>query len=972
MIDTSLKHYRIVEKIGEGGMGIVYRALDTHLDRTVAIKVLRPEAVGDAERKWRFVREAKAASALNHPHIVTIHDIDSDGGVDFLVMEYLEGTPLDQLIPRGGGLPVSQVIDIARQIASALGAAHSAGIVHRDVKPGNVMVGKNGRVKVLDFGLAKLVETSPAGDGVTSDSTATAGSAYLRTRQGVILGTIAYMSPEQAQGNPVDARSDVFSLGCVLYEMLTGQRPFQGDSHLLTLTAILRDDPPSVKTVRPDVPAALQSVLTRSLAKAPADRYPTANEMEAALGDLAPAPPLFSATVASAGPGTGIRRRALFWPAVLVLVAAAGAGAWFFIRQSRIRRARSEGLPEIGRLVERGRPAGAFLLARQVEAYAPNEVVTLRRDSWPAESIRTDPPGAEVLIQDYLGGDTTWHPVGRSPIENVRLPVSYFRWKIEKPGYESVELAAHVPSSPVRLDRIGTVPSGMVRVPGGSFTLRSLSPVALDDYWIDRYEVTNRQYKAFVVAGGYTKRDFWKQPFVRAGRQVPWDEAAAEFRDATGRPGPASWELGSFLEGREDYPVEGVSWYEAAAYAEFAGKSLPTVYHWYHAAGLGNFSQILLLSNFNGKSAATAGTHKGLSPFGTYDMAGNVKEWCWNETSGRRYLLGGSWSDVSYMFMEADAQDAFRRLPGYGFRCVRYTAPLPETLAAPIAAVSRDYNKETPVSDDVFRLYRSFYSYDKTPLEPRSEKSEGSTADESPYWRREKVSFTAAYGNERVPAFLFIPKNARPPYQTVLYFPSSLAVNTHSSADLNMRNLDFVIRSGRAVFFPVYKGTYERQVKDARLGSNQWRDLVIQQSKDVRRAVDYLETRPDLDISHLTFYGVSLGAIDGITFVALEDRVKAAIFSAGGFRMDRVPPEVEPLNFTPRIHVPVLLITGRFDFSAPYETAQVPMFRLLGTPEKEKRHLVHDGGHIPTEMQPIIKEILDWLDKYQGPVAQPG
>lgn len=198
------------------------------------------------------------------------------------------------------------------------------------------------------------------------------------------------------------------------------------------------------------------------------------------------------------------------------------------------------------------------------------------------------------------------------------------------------------------------------------------------------------------------------------------------------------------------------------------------------------------------------------------------------------------------------------------------------------------------------------------------------------HWRREKVSLLAAYGNERIPVFLFLPKNARPPYQTVVFFPNSQARIARSSADMDMRLLDYVIRSGRAI--------------------------------------DWLETRPDIDRSRLAFLGVSLGAIDGITLVAVEDRFKSAVFEAGGYRLERAPPEVEPANFAPRIRIPVLLITGRLDFQHPYETAQLPFFRALGTPEKDKRHVVLESGHIPPQIQPVIREILDWLDRTLGPV----
>ncbi len=957
MIGTSLSHYRILEKIGEGGMGVVYRALDTRLDRAVAIKLLRPDTVGDPERKWRFVREAKAASALNHPHIVTIHDIDSDGGVDFIVMEYVEGTPLDRII-RKEGLQVQEAIDYGDQISSALGAAHAAGIVHRDVKPANVIVGRGARVKVLDFGLAKLVERDAGGLLVTSDSTATAASLVERTRQGAILGTVAYMSPEQADGRPVDARSDVFSLGAVLYEMLAGRRPFEGDSHLQTLTAILRDSPPPIRSVRPDVPVKLERIVSRCLEKRPEDRFPSAGEVEEELAELkrAGAASIARGRSPLASPGFLI-------PVLSLVLLAGGVAAWRVVRASRLQRVRDVTLPEISRLVDQEKFGAAIRLARQAERDVPEDVARLRRENWSAFPIATEPPGAEVSFKPYLDVSLDWIPAGKTPLE-IRLPFAYYRLKITMKGFQTVEATTQPAGLTLRLDPKSAVPAGMVRVPGGPFNLRSLSAVTLDDFWLDKHEVTNRQFKEFVDAGGYIKSQYWKQPFIRGGREIPFEEAVGRFRDVTGRPGPATWELGSFPEGRENLPVDGVSWYEAAAYAEYAGKSLPTVYHWYKAAGIGIFSEILRLSNFSGKGPAPAGTYQGLSPFGNYDMAGNVKEWCWNETDRRRYILGGASTEPNYMFREPDAQDPFDRSAGYGFRCVRYASPPSDALLASIPAMTRDYNKEQPVADDVFRTYKSLYAYDRTPLDARIEVAE----EDFPYWRRQKVSFLAAYGNERVPAFLFLPKNARPPYQTVVYFPSTQAVNTRSSADMDMQDVDFVIRSGRALCYPVYKDTYERHVERAASGPNFYRDRVIEWSRDLGRTLDFLETRPDVDRNRLAFYGQSLGAIDGVNLVAVEDRFKTAVFISGGFRLVRSPPEIEPINFAPRVRIPVLLVTGRYDFAHPYETAQLPMFRLLGTPEKDKRHSVFESGHVLPRTPALIKEILDWLDKYLGPV----
>jgi serine/threonine protein kinase len=220
MIGTRLSHYTISARLGEGGMGVVYRAVDSRLNRTIALKVIASDAVADPDRKRRFIREARAASALNHPNIVTIHEIDEVDGVDFLVMELVDGQTLERLIP-DGGLPVTQALDYAIAIAAALNAAHGAGIVHRDIKPANVMVADSGQIKVLDFGIAKLLDRiAEEGDQTTTGTVA--------TQAGVTIGTLRYMSPEQAQGQPVDARSDVFSLGAVLYEMLAGRPAFAG------------------------------------------------------------------------------------------------------------------------------------------------------------------------------------------------------------------------------------------------------------------------------------------------------------------------------------------------------------------------------------------------------------------------------------------------------------------------------------------------------------------------------------------------------------------------------------------------------------------------------------------------------------------------------------------------------------------------------------------------------------------------
>jgi Flp pilus assembly protein TadD/TolB-like protein/predicted Ser/Thr protein kinase len=279
MIDRELGHYRIEAQLGEGGMGVVYRARDTHLDRPVAIKVLTAEAMSDPDRKRRFVQEARTASALNHPNIIHIYDIGHCDGIDFIAMEFVQGKTLDQI--GRDGLPLIDALRYACQIAGALARAHEAGIVHRDIKPANIMVTPEGLVKVLDFGLAKLAEPV----GKTGDAAVTR-TVNLRTEPGVIFGTAQYMSPEQAEGKPIDARSDIFSFGTVLYEMITGRRPFQGESKLGILSAVLSKDPVPVREIRKGINPDLARIVTRCLQKDPDRRYQKMSDVKAALEEV--------------------------------------------------------------------------------------------------------------------------------------------------------------------------------------------------------------------------------------------------------------------------------------------------------------------------------------------------------------------------------------------------------------------------------------------------------------------------------------------------------------------------------------------------------------------------------------------------------------------------------------------------------------------------------------------------------------
>jgi len=969
--------FRIVRFIAGGGMGEVYEAEDQELRERVAIKTIRPEILAQPDSLTRFKREVSLARQVTHPNVCRIFDLfrhKPDGSsvreeTVFISMELLDGETLGARLKDGGRMSVDEALPLVRQMASALAAAHAVGIMHRDFKPGNVvLVGAQGqcRAVVTDFGLAL-------------QSLALDQGASLSTLHGV-LGTPAYMSPEQIEGRPATIASDIYALGLVIYEMVTGARPFQGDTPISAAMKRLSETPIPPRQFQPELSPLWESVIVRCLERDPEKRFASAAEVAGALAvDHSEESPTISAALFRQS-----KRPSVAIPVLLILLTLGSLSAWWLQRSSRAHWAREQAVPQIAQLIEREEFGKAYALAVQAERYIPNDPMLAK--FWPAMSwsgsIKTTPAGVSVFRKNYNAAGDTWELVGRSPIEKRRFPLVDTQWKFELKGFATVERATFPDDDlMVTMDEEAKVPTGMVHVrfptsaslqnaPVTLFGLpgfEGLPAVPLGDYWTDRYEVTNGQFKQFLDQGGYGKKEYWKQEFRKDGRLLSWAEAMALFRDTTGRPGPATWVQGEYPQGQENFPVTGVSWYEAAAYAEFAGKMLPTIYHWTAAASPENAPSIIPASNFGRQGPARVGKYGGMSWSGAYDMAGNVKEWSWNEaSSGKRYIMGGAWDEPTYLFNEPDARSPFDRFANFGFRCAKYVSTGAAANAAdPVTLQTRDFSREKPVSESLFHVYKSLYSYDKTPLHAVVESTE-QAAD----WKKEKITFAAAYGNERVIAYLFLPRKASPPFQTVVYFPGASALRGRSSANApQLDNFDFIIKSGRAVMFPVYKGTYERgdDYKGYHRATSSYRDHVIAWSKDLGRTIDYLETRSDIDSSKLAYEGVSLGGAMGSLLPAVEDRIRALVLIVPGFFLTKCSPEVDQLNFAPRVKVPVLMLNGRFDFIFPVSSSQEPMFQMLGTPKEHKRRVVYETGHdIPQNEQ--IKETLDWLDRYLGPV----
>jgi tRNA A-37 threonylcarbamoyl transferase component Bud32 len=567
---TFAEKYKIIKVLGQGGMGVVYKAEDTKLNRSVALKFLPPELIQNEDARERFALEARAAAGLSHPNICTIHEIDEQERKSFISMEYVEGQSLKERIDRGS-LRTEEVLNITIQVAEGLEEAHKKGIIHRDIKSANIMVTEKGQAKVMDFGLAKVKGTT------------------LLTREGTTLGTVAYMSPEQTKDLEINHRSDIWSLGVVMYEMLSGQLPFQGDREASILYSVVHEEPKPLKHMKRDLPPELHQIINRALKKNPESRYSSAADM---LKDLRKYQDVLRAEELGAFNLQillrRIRKPKIAIPAIAVVLVITLIAVWFFNRQANIRRAREEALPEIERLIETNWRdfTDAYKLAEEAEKYIPNDpkLGELFLKCSLNINVTTEPPGAGVYMKEYDSPDSEWEFLGVSPIESIRLPIGIFRWKMEKEGYETV-LAAFstwdvnivgenlmIPNNLVRvLDEKGSIPPDMVRVQGAQTPLGKLN-----DFYIDRYEVTNKQYKEFINSGGYRNKEYWEHEFIKDGRILSWEEAMAEFVDQTERPGPSTWQAGYYPEGQDEYPVSGISWYEAAAYAKFVGKSLPT------------------------------------------------------------------------------------------------------------------------------------------------------------------------------------------------------------------------------------------------------------------------------------------------------------------------------------------------------------------------------------------------------------
>jgi serine/threonine protein kinase/formylglycine-generating enzyme required for sulfatase activity len=965
----------------------------------------------------RLQREARAAATLDHPHICAVYEVGEADGRPFIAMQYVEGQPLDERVRRGP-ITVDETLSIAMQVVDALAEAHGRGVLHRDIKPANIMINARGDAKVMDFGLAKIADSADAADG--------AATASLLSARGDIIGTAPYMSPEQARGDTVDARSDLFSFGVVLYELISGHRPFQGKSSAAVAAAILTEEPQPLARFSADVPPELERIVGKLLRKQPDNRYQSAKDalidLRTLKGELefqrrlvqtpsqagasVPAVPVSSTTsgTAASQSTSGSRSKSI---AIAAIVAIAVVGAALYARRaSNVRRAAAR-VPDVAALAEAGRYADAYDLAIEIEPFLPGDpaLTRLMPTISDAISVSTDPPGATVFLRRFSSTDADAPArriqLGSSPLSNVRLARGQYILTIDKAGYAPVERTVSgllvragtltIVPPPIRIDQkllpAGAVPRSMVSVPGGDYRLVSWSRptdrrIKLGDFFIDKYEVSNLQFKAFISAGGYVKREFWKHSFIRDGKNVAWEEAMRAFVDRTGLAGPRTWTNQTPPDGRADYPVTDISWYEADAYAASQGNRLASIYEWEKAARDGFTPQagvagmpwglfypgdpLTNRANFGTGPMPTTSGAFGMSAYGAYNMAGNVAEWTANDSSDGFLATGGAWGDPTYTFAQFGGRPGFFSSEKLGFRTARSASAAAGDQGAFRVELQQEVPQYTPSTPDQFTKLAASYRYDTAkPLEVRVEETVA-----TPEWTREKITFVGANGARAI-AYLYMPNNVPRPVQLIHFLPGGDVANGFRSLPDSIQDRMVAhVRGGRAVFGVVLDGYIERlhpaNYVPPAIDSAEFADQMIGRITDLRRGLDYLETRTDIDRTRIAAIAPSAGSLLGMIIGAFEPRYRAIVFLGAGIPASYRPivAVANPINFVSRITAPKLILQGRYDEDTPLRTASEPFYRLLSEP---KRMVLYDGGHV-SSIEVEQRETRPWLDEMLGRV----
>ncbi|MCA9167029.1 MAG: SUMF1/EgtB/PvdO family nonheme iron enzyme, partial [Planctomycetales bacterium] len=920
--------FQIVREIGRGGMGIVYEAVQTSLNRKVALKVLAVGLSLSNRSMVRFQREAEAAARLHHTNVVPIYTTGVHDGVAYYAMELVDGPSMEKvlvrlreeaLLPAASGqhasplgtfqtdacsavtpanTPVSlsetatafdtstfgkgrqyfdTIAEKLAEVAEALDHAHSHGIIHRDIKPSNLILSPEGRIIINDFGLARFLEEPGL------------------TKTGELLGSTQYMSPEQISSDfgPLDHRTDIYSLGLTLYELITRRPAFAGDDRASVLHRILHSDARAPRKIDPAIPIDLETICRKAMEKEPAARYGSGQEMADDLRRYVNRYQISARRVGLVGQAVRWCRRnrtvatlAMTLAIVLMTILA----SLFIWRAQRIRKF-ANSLVAVDTYLDSSMPFEALRLLQTLQhEFGQHDELTTRLAAIGDECIfRSDYSTATLLLKPIEQLQSDWLELGvlNNISLTVRLPSGEYLAKVISPEHQD-HLLRITTLGHSEIEILAPPSKGTVRIPASSdrgfisWRRRERFP-ALPQFSIDRYEVSNREYAAFVSDGGYTEThaELWSELLGNSD----WRAVVSTFVDNSQRPGPRFWINGTYPQGMQDHPVVGISWYEAMAYAKWARKRLPTVYHWLAAAEIfGDFlpQNILMRSNIANRDAVARANRDGqantsVTSCGVFDMAGNVKEWCLNEeTEGQRFVLGGSWQSVWESASEPEAISPLTREPDIGFRCASYPDAANLSSAMPLQWRSFAAVKNTlpPLEDciDQFR-YDSQQAWNLIEHPP-------AVLDDVTF---EVFQIDSAAGSERMLIYVAYPPENKftPPFETVVIGALPRPDGKGGLQRVPVPQLETLLNAGRAVVMPILFGTGDRFDYEnyppfcARPDKvDAYGQTVINDTKEFGRTLDFIERyteatsrKSKLDADRIAFCGFMWGGCIGPIWV---------------------------------------------------------------------------------------------------------
>ena len=646
-------------------------------------------------------------------------------------------------------------------------------------------------------------------------------------------------------------------------------------------------------------------------------------------------------------------------------------------------------LPQVKNFLEKDDNVAAWLTASRINSFAPFfSTMSEDNDNISAlVNLQIQQDDVNVSWKAY-GEENEWRFLGKSPLPSIRLPRGILQFKLDKEGYETTFFSSSNPSlklnnfpidmgwnvDPINLQVEGSIPKGMIYIPGGNFipalTGSGVDQVYLHPFYIDKFEVTNKEFKEFVDAGGYKNPQYWvEMDFIRDGVSLTLEEAQELMTDTTGMMGPAGWEVGTYIQGTEDKPVTGVSWYEALAYARYKGNILPPMFHWAKAAFppdeiISPISpKLLKTSNFSKEDISIVGQGEGA--YGTFDMAGNAKEWVWNIFGGRGLTLGGAFDEPTYLASQTAPEARMNRSLKNGFRTARLINPRDlNPFGDPIETQApKDLSFYKPMSDEVFNVYSRSFQVSST--NPKFE--EVYIDDSHPVWIKERIKLEVGYNNESMDVLIFRPKNSFGLSAPIIVHPGANYYTTPPEIDdINPGefSLDFLIKSGKTLIWPAWKGSLNRMPEN--VASNEdtlrrFRNQFVAWVNDTDKTLDYLETRNDIDTDNIFYLGMSYGALFNTHTLLFENRYKGAILYVGG-SFPTYPPLADGINHLPRIKTPFLMLNGEQDYLVPKSAANF-FYQFTGTPTEDKKIIFYDSGHWPLPRNQMIKETLSFIDK---------